>query len=315
VRVCATLGIPHYVMVFREEFGRAVMERFVEEYAAGRTPNPGIECNRQVKFVDFLRKVRALGADAMATGHYARIRRDEASGRWLLLRGLDASKDQSYALYTLTQHQLEHTLFPLGEITKEETRRIASRLGLVTAEKAESQEICFVPDRDYVGFLRQQDPEMMRPGKIVDRGGRVLGEHEGIAGFTIGQRRRIGVTAPVPLYVIDIVPEANEVVVGPLEELLTREFVVDQVNWISIAELRHPIEVGMKIRYNMTDRPGIVSPAEDGAVLASFHEPQRAITPGQAAVFYDGEVVVGGGTIRKVLRPVGREVAMGAGRR
>lgn len=296
-RVCSRMGISHYVMCFRKEFNEDVVQKFAEEYSIGRTPNPCIECNRHLKFGHFLRKVMALGADAMATGHYAQVRLNKETGRWELLRGLDPGKDQSYALYCLTQEQLAHTVFPLGEIEKTETRELAEEFGLVTAKKPESQEICFVPDKNYVGFLQKYRPGTQQPGEIVDMQGHVVGHHSGIAGYTIGQRRRIGVTAPTPLYVVDIQPESNRLVVGSNQDLEVKNFLVTNLNWISLGKLDHDLEATIKIRYNMKDVAGVLVPQDNGDVMVQFENPQRAVTPGQAAVFYQGECVLGGGTI------------------
>jgi tRNA-specific 2-thiouridylase len=292
-RVARILGIPHYVINFKDAFRRAVIDEFIEEYAAGRTPNPCVTCNRTVKFDELSRKAAELGCDALATGHYARIERDEARGRWVLKKAR-SSKDQSYALATLTQDQLSRTLFPLGEITgKAETREIAREMGLPVALKPDSQEICFVSEAGgYREFLRANRPEMFQPGQTVDTSGRVLGEHEGVAGFTVGQRRGLGLAAGKPLYVVAIVPTENRVVVGEKDELLQREVPLEDVVWGAIGPEDAPLAVEAKVRYNMTPRAAVLR--EDAL---EFDEPVHAVTPGQTAVAYVGDTVVAGGTI------------------
>lgn len=301
-RVCHILGIPHYVLNFRALFRETVIEEFALEYSRGRTPNPCIACNRKVKFDALLHKALALGAEYVATGHYARRSFDKKSGRYLLKRGVDHAKDQSYALYAMAQEQLARTLFPVGELTKIETRKIAEELGFErVARKEESQEICFIPDNDYPKFLRGYTAAVGKPGPILDTGGKVVGEHKGIVDYTIGQRKRIGVTSPEPLYVLAIDPERNAIIVGKHDELFEDGLVADDVNWISVEKLESPMRVTAKLRYRSDFAEGTVMP-ENGSVRAEFDEPQRAITPGQAVVFYDKEIVVGGGTIVKGYR-------------
>ena len=296
-RVAARIGIPHYVLNFKEVFQETVIDNFIEEYRRGRTPNPCVRCNRFVKFDALLQKARSLGAEQIATGHYSRIEFDEARGRWLLERGIDRSKDQSYALYAMTQEQLEHTLMPLGGMAKDETRRLAAELGLAVATKPDSQEICFVEGRDYPGFLRRTVPEVVTPGPILDTSGTVIGEHKGIAFYTIGQRRRIGVSTPEPLYVIAIDPERNAIVVGKESDLLGSELSARDLNFIPFKKPAGTIAVTAKIRYNMKDSEALLALQGEDEALVRFAVPQRAITPGQAVVCYDGEIVVGGGTI------------------
>lgn len=299
-RVADRLGIPYYVLSFHELFTRTVIDDFVREYTRGRTPNPCVRCNQHVKFAALRRKARQLGADYIATGHYARVMRDPQSGRYLLRQGVDATKDQSYALYMLTQEQLAGTLFPIGELTKAETRRRAAALGLVVANRPESQDICFVPDGDYGRFLRERVPDATRPGPIINREGRVLGEHPGISFFTVGQKRGLRLPLPHPLFVLEIRPETNTLVVGTEEELRERSCVVSEVNWISLSGLERELEVMARVRYNMREQPAVLRPLAVGRVCLEFSEAQRAITPGQAAVFYQGETVVGGGTVEAV---------------
>ena len=301
-RAARRIGIPHYVLNFRDTFAKKVIDNFVDEYSRGRTPNPCVECNRSVKFDELLTQAKNLGADYLATGHYGRIRFNELTGRHELWRARDKKKDQSYALYTLTQRQLSQTLMPLGELeSKEETRSIARELGLPLANKPDSQEICFVPREGYTRFLAEKAPAAMRPGKIVDTGGRVRGEHEGIANYTIGQRRRLPASGEGALFVIALEPASNTVVVGTNDELFATTFRASRLNWISLPELTKPVAVDARIRYNGTAEPAEVRPQGQGAeadgVICRFRDAQRAITPGQAAVFYDGDVVVGGGTI------------------
>ena len=300
-RVAAILGFSHYVLNFKDIFQETVIDNFIEEYRRGRTPNPCIRCNRFVKFEALLEKARGLGADYVATGHYARIVYDKARERWLLKRGVDRAKDQSYALYSMTQEQFAHTLMPLGNMAKEETRRLASGLGLAVAGKPDSQEICFVEDRDYPGFLRKTVPEVVRPGPILDVAGDVLGEHEGIAFYTVGQRRRIGIAAGGPLYVVEVDPSRNAIVVGRDEDLYASSLVASDLNLIAVSELVSPIAVTAKIRYNMKDSPATLSPLGGEQALVEFEKPQRAITPGQAVVAYRGDDVFGGGTIEEVM--------------
>ncbi|MBP6963416.1 MAG: tRNA 2-thiouridine(34) synthase MnmA [Armatimonadetes bacterium] len=301
-RVADLLGIPHYVLDFSDVFREAVIGDFIEEYRRGRTPNPCVRCNRFVKFEALMEKARALGADRIATGHYARIVFDALRGRWLLKRGTDSSKDQSYALYAMTQEQLARTLMPLGGLTKTETRAIARELGLEVASKAESQDICFADGRDYAGFLSRAAPELVSPGPILDTSGREIGRHRGIAFYTVGQRRRIGIAAREPLYVVEIDTRRNAVVVGTNSELYSGGLVASEMNFVSIERPGGTIAGTAKIRYNMQDSEALLSVQADDTALIRFERPQRAVAPGQAVVFYAGEDVVGGGTIESALR-------------
>jgi len=296
-RVAAQLGIPFYVADFRRTFDRAVISDFVAEYARGRTPNPCLRCNRFVKFGPLLKRASRLGAGRIATGHYARIDFDECAGRWRLRKGIDPAKDQSYFLFALRQDELARTLFPLGELRKAEVRKIAGRLGLAVAEKPESQEICFVPDDDYAAFLRSRIPGAFKPGRIVDTTGKTIGRHGGFLNFTIGQRKGMGIAAAHPLYVVSLDAASNTVAAGPNEALFGKELTVSDVNWVAIAGIDGPARAEVKIRSRHEGAPAVLCPGPKGSVLVEFDRPQRAITPGQAAVFYDGDVVLGGGTI------------------
>ncbi len=298
-RVARRLGIPYYVLNMEREFDRAVIGRFADEYRAGRTPVPCLACNSELKFGSLLARARAWGAVAVATGHYARVARDGATGRWTLLRARDLKKDQTDFLWPLGQPQLAAARFPVGELTKAEVREHARRLGLGTAEKPESQEICFVPDDDYRGFLRRRDPAMFRPGPIVDRQGTVLGGHEGVAGYTLGQRRGLGLAAGRALYVVALDPERNTVTVGGADDLERARLVARPVNFIAGAPPAEPLRVVAKIRHKHEPAPATVRARADGAAEVIFDEPQRAITPGQSVVFYQGECCVGGGVIEE----------------
>ena len=292
------IGIGHTVLDLCALFRATVMDRFAAEYRAGRTPNPCIDCNREIKFGALLDWALAQGNDYLATGHYARVKFDEESGRWLLLRGRDRRKDQSYMLYQLRQEQLRHILLPVGEHEKPLIRRLAADRGLANADRPDSQDICFIPDGDYMAFLRTECGAMPQPGQFVDETGRELGIHKGQEYYTIGQRKGLGVSAAAPLYVIRKDVERGQVVLGSNEALFSRTLTAERVNLISVAELTGPMRVTAKTRYSQSEAAGLLEPLADGCVRMTFDEPQRAITPGQAVVFYDGERVVGGGTIQ-----------------
>jgi tRNA-specific 2-thiouridylase len=302
-RVAQHLGIPYYVVNFEERFERNVVRPFIDDYLAGRTPIPCALCNQFIKFDQFLEMAEGVGASRIATGHYARIRRGSETGRWQLLRGADPAKDQTYFLWAMTQRQLERTWFPLGGFTKTRVRELARELGLPVAEKDDSQEICFVPNGDYAAFIdayfREQGGGPARsPGTIVDTSGRVLGEHSGVHKFTVGQRRGLGLAAGEPLYVIATDAPARRVVVGRGEELLRGRLAARQVNWVSIPPPRAPLRAEVKIRNKHTAAAATVHPGpEAGSVEIAFDRPQRAVTPGQAAVMYSGDLVLGGGWI------------------
>jgi tRNA-specific 2-thiouridylase len=293
------LGIPYYLVDEADDFQKQVINYFAEEYKAGRTPNPCVMCNEKLKFGTLINRARQLGAEYVATGHFARIERDEASGRHLLKKGKDPRKDQSYFLFSLKQEQLARSLFPLGELTKNDTREIARESHLKTADKEESMEICFVPDKDYGKFLQQAKLVQKHQGEIVDVHGRVLGRHDGIEFYTIGQRKGLGISSPNPLYVIELDAANNRVIVGDESQLDRAEFRVERCNWIPFETPPAQIEASIKIRYNHPGTLGTISPQADGSAKVRLHTPQRAITPGQACVFYDGDLVVGGGWIAR----------------
>jgi tRNA-uridine 2-sulfurtransferase len=297
--VAQQLKIPHYVMDFRDVFTKKVIADFCREYARGRTPNPCIRCNQHIKFGTLLDQARGLGADFLATGHYARI--EKADGRYTLKKGGDSAKDQSYVLYTMTQDRLEHTLMPLGPLTKKRVRQIARDLGLTVAEKSESQEICFIPDNDYSKFVEEYVPQVSKTGPVMNRKGNILGEHGGIIHYTIGQRRGLGIPAKARLYVIAIDPKRNAVIVGSKDEIYSNALVASDVNWIASDKPEQPVTVEARIRYLHNGAKASVIPLTDGRVRVEFEQPQMAITPGQAVVFYQDETVVGGGTIEETL--------------
>ncbi len=291
------LSIPYYLVDEAEEFQKQVINYFAEEYKAGRTPNPCVMCNEKLKFGTLINRARKLGAEKIATGHFARVEPNEDGSRHLLKRGRDPRKDQSYFLFSLKQEQLARTLFPLGELTKHDTREIARDCQLKTADKEESMEICFVPDKDYGKFLQQSNLAHKHEGEIVDLQGRVLGKHDGIEFYTIGQRKGLGLSSPRPLYVIRLDAESNRVVVGDDSALDRAEFNVERCNWIPWDAPPASIEAIAKIRYNHPGTPATITPLANGAAHVKLHDPQRAITPGQACVFYQDDLVLGGGWI------------------
>jgi tRNA-specific 2-thiouridylase len=302
-RVAETIGIPYYVVNQEDRFEQDVVRPFVAEYLSGRTPIPCSLCNNHLKFDQLLITAQQIGADALATGHYARVEFNEEHGRWLLKRPADSAKDQTYFLFGLTQDQLSRTLFPLGEMTKPEVRELARRSGLALAEKRDSQEICFVPGGDYKNFIdaylgEQGEALPDTAGELVTTDGQVVGEHGGIHNFTVGQRKGLGVATGSPLYVLQIKGDTRQVVVGKQEDLYSKTLHVHRTNLISVEDLAEPMRVTVKIRHRHEGAPAVIEKSGNNEILANFDQPQRAITPGQAAVFYDGDIVVGGGWIK-----------------
>lgn len=297
--VCHRLGIPFYLIDEADQFQQQVIRYFADEYKAGRTPNPCVMCNQHLKFGTLITRARQLGGEFIATGHYARLEKDRQTGRTLLKRGRDSRKDQSYFLFSLRQEQLARSLFPLGELSKDGTRQVARETHLKTADKEESMEICFVPDKDYGRFLTASKLVAEHPGEIVDLHGRVLGRHRGVEFFTIGQRKGLGLSSAQPLYVIDLDAERNRVVVGDEVALERDEFCVERCNWIPFDAPPASLEVTAKIRYNHAGAAATVLPMPDQRARVKLHAPQRAVTPGQACVLYQEDLVVGGGWITR----------------
>ena len=296
-RVAAALDIPYYVMNFKKEFKEHVIDYFVEEYQNGRTPNPCIACNRYVKWESLLQRSLSIGAEYIATGHYARVVQLE-NGRYTLRRSATLAKDQTYALYNLTQEQLRRTLMPVGEYTKEEVRAIAEKINLRIANKPDSQDICFVPDGDYASYIEEEAGVKVPEGDFVLTDGTVLGRHKGITHYTVGQRKGLGLALGYPAFVLEIRPETNEVVIGTKEESMTTQLRARNLNFMAVEDLTEPLHVFTKIRYNHKGAWCTIEKTGEDEVLCTFDEPQRAVTPGQAVVFYDGEYVLGGGTIQ-----------------
>jgi tRNA-specific 2-thiouridylase len=299
--IAQALGIKHYIVDFRDFFTEQIISQFCLQYNLGKTPNPCVQCNRQIKFGVLLEKAKEIGAEAMATGHYARIEKRQSDGRLLLKKGIDRTRDQSYFLYKLTQPQLSNSVFPLGGLTKDSVKKMALEMGLPLADRKESREICFIADNDYPRFLREHLTSAIKPGLITDKKGTVLGKHQGIIDFTIGQRKGLSISSQKPLYVVDIDSQNNKVIVGDKHDTYASEFIVTDLNWLSIDRLTKPLTLKVKIRYLHPEAEALVSPIDNNKVDVKFIDPQMAITPGQAAVFYDGNMVVGGGTIERVL--------------
>ena len=299
--VAFRLGIPYYVFNFKEDFEEKVISKFVSCYEHGATPNPCIDCNRYLKFESLLHRAQVLGCDCVATGHYAIIRQDPATGRYLLYKAAHVEKDQSYVLYSLTQQQLAHTRFPLGDLSKDQVRQIAREQGFFNASKRDSQDICFVPDGDYVAFMERYTGRHYPSGDFLDLQGNVVGRHAGAVGYTIGQRKGLGLAMGAPVYVCSKDMEKNTVTVGPDQALFSASLRANDWNWFPFPELTAPMRVMAKARYRQKEQPATVYPEDGGFARVVFDEPQRAITPGQAVVLYDGDLVVGGGTITEVL--------------
>lgn len=300
-RVAQMLGIPHYVMNFRREFDEKVIQYFMREYLAGRTPNPCIACNRYVKWESLLERSMQIGADYIATGHYARIAQ-LANGRYAIRRSATAQKDQTYALYNLTQEQLAHTLMPVGGYEKSRIRRIAQEIGLSVAHKPDSMEICFVPDQDYAAFIRENSGQEIPEGNFVTTDGTVVGRHRGITHYTVGQRKGLNLSMGRPVFVVELRPETNEVVIGDSREVFTDRLVCSDLNFMSVPDIETELAVTAKIRYNHQGTKAVVRRLDRDLAEVVFEEPVRAVTPGQAVVFYDGEYVAGGGTILRRMQ-------------
>ena len=299
--VARRLGMPFYAFNFKADFREKVIEKFIHCYECGLTPTPCIECNRHLKFDHLLRRGVELGCDYVVTGHYAQIKQDEQTGRYILYKAADASKDQSYVLYCLTQEQLAHTRFPLGGLTKSEARAIAEAQGFINARKHDSQDICFVPDGDYAAFMERYTGKDYPAGNFLDLNGNVVGQHQGAIRYTLGQRKGLGLAMGAPVYVCAKDMAQNTVTVGPNEALFATTLLANDWNWFPFPALTQPLRVSAKARYNQPPQPATVYPEADGCARVVFDEPQRALTPGQAVVLYDGDMVVGGGTITTVL--------------
>lgn len=295
--VANRLGIKHYVFNFQDDFKSQVVDRFVAAYEEGRTPNPCIDCNRFIKFKRLMKRAAELEQDYVVTGHYVRSFTEPDGGRSYLFRGRDRSKDQSYVLYSLTQDELAHTLFPLGDLTKEETREIAQEQGFLNASKKDSQDICFVPDGNYEKFIRDYTGKEYPEGDFISVSGDVLGKHKGLINYTIGQRKGLGLALSEPLYVKEKDIVNNRIVLAKNDQLYSKSMEVTNLNWISFDELKEDLECTVKVRYSQEDHPARIIPLSQNSVRVEFMEPERAVTPGQAAVFYDDEMVIGGGTI------------------
>lgn len=314
-KVADKLGIPHYLLNFRDVFKRDVVDNFIEEYKQGRTPNPCIRCNQFIKFDYLYQKAKELGAEFVATGHYARVQPPTPfspspllrgkgigdRGGYRLLKGIDKRKDQAYVLYMMNQESLAHTLYPLGEMTKEEVRKLAKKYDLPVAEKEESQEICFVEDDDYGRFIKENCPEAVKPGPIMDKAGNIIGQHDGIAFYTLGQRKGIGSHKSLPKYVVALDRKKNAIIIGDQEDLLEKELIADNVSYISGKVPKEPLKIKAKIRYNSPEEEAVLEAKaprlRSGQAQVIFKKPQRAITPGQSVVFYQGDEVLGGGII------------------
>lgn len=299
--VARRLGIPHYAFNFKDDFNQQVIRKFVACYECGLTPNPCIDCNRYLKFDRLLRRAQELGCDYVVSGHYAQVKQDEATGRYLLCKAADRAKDQTYFLACLDQHQLSHIQFPLGNLTKHEVREIAQQNGFVNARKRDSQDICFVPDGDYVAFMERYTGKHYPEGNYLDLDGKVVGRHRGAVSYTIGQRKGLGIALGAPVYVCSKDMQANTVTVGPNEALFSKALRGTDWNWYPFPTLTEPMHVTAKTRHSQIEQPATVYPEENGFARVEFDNPQRAITPGQAVVLYDGEIVIGGGTITEVL--------------
>ena len=293
--VAIRLGMPYYVVNFKDKFEEKVIRKFIDTYKNGGTPNPCIDCNRYLKFDKLMQRMKELEMDFVVTGHYARI--EKSGDRFLLKKGVDETKDQSYVLYSLTQEQLSHTLFPLGTYTKTEIREIAAKQGFINAKKHDSQDICFVPDCDYAGFIEKHTGEAFPEGDFTDINGNILGRHKGIIRYTVGQRRGIGISSCEPLYVLKVCPKDNKVVIGGGSDLFSKTLEADNINLITLDKIDSPLRLTAKIRYKHKEAPCTVRQTDKDRLHVEFDEPQRAITPGQALVLYDGDTVIGGGVI------------------
>lgn len=302
--ICVQFNIPYYLVNFSKQFHKEVIENFISEYLNGRTPNPCVICNTKIKWETFLERATKMGAYYMATGHYAKVRYNEETGRYELHKGIDDRKDQSYALWGLKQKSLARTIFPLGELTKKEVRKIAARYGLITAQKPESQEICFVPDNDYGRFLKEQIEgleEKVKNGPLITVDGKMVGRHKGYPFYTIGQRKGLGVSLGRPMYVVDIIPESNTIIIGDKKDLNVKGLRAHKINLIKYEKLEQPLHALVKIRYNDRGAMGEVRQINDDEIEVIFDEPRRAVTPGQSVVFYLEDEVVGGGIIKEKI--------------